>query len=354
MGSIQKREGKSGVSYRAQVLIDGKRIGETFPNKKSALAWVHDMEAKKNQGKYIMPTDAKQRTVGQLIDRYIQEYLPQLKSRKDRERELLRWRDLLGDVKLYQLSSDQIIQARNEIIAQTNRYGEPVGNATVNRYHAALNAVLNVAELEYRWIESNPMKYVKKFKEPEGRTRSLTNIEQRRLLNAAKADSSPLIFPLIVTCLLTGMRIGEAVKLKWKNVDFTHNLIIIENPKNGETRSAYLPVVLTDIFNQLYERHGESSEYVFPSKNGLKPASMKSAWNRVVKNSGIEDFRFHDTRHTFATNLAQRGASVPEISAGLGHKSFQMAARYTHLTPAGNKDLVEDMAKNSLVELDDE
>lgn len=354
MGSIQKRQGKNGVSYRAQVLVDGKRIGQTFPTKKSAQDWVNKTEVKKHEGKHIASSEAKSRTVGQLIDRYIQEYIPHLKSKKDRERELLRWRELLGDVKLYQLSSDQIIQARNEIMKQTNRYGEPVGNATVNRYHAALNAVLNVAELEYEWIESNPMKRVKKFKEPEGRTRALSKAEQKNLLDAALDDVNPLIFPLVMVCILTGMRIGEAVKLKWKHVDFEHRLIIIESPKNSETRSAYIPDLLINLLSQLFDRHGDASEYVFPSKNGLKPASVKSAWGRVIKKSGVEDFRFHDTRHTFATYLAQRGASVPEISAGLGHKSFQMASRYAHLKPEGNKDLVEDMVKHSLVELDDE
>jgi integrase len=68
---------------------------------------------------------------------------------------------------------------------------------------------------------------------------------------------------------------------------------------------------------------------------------ISKAWYSAILEAGIEDFRFHDLRHTAASYLAMNGASIPEISAVLGHKSHQMASRYAHLSDGHTRSVVE-------------
>ena len=98
-------------------------------------------------------------------------------------------------------------------------------------------------------------------------------------------------------------------------------------------------------------------EYVFPSKKTVKPKDenskqviyqpidIRTAWESVLTKAKIEDFRFHDLRHSTASYLAMNGASLVEIAAVLGHKDLQMVKRYAHLTEAHTHGVVASMSK---------
>jgi integrase len=85
----------------------------------------------------------------------------------------------------------------------------------------------------------------------------------------------------------------------------------------------------------------EQGALVFPGRSGIRPIVMKKAWYSALAKAGIENFRFHDLRHTAASYLAMNGASIPEIAAVLGHKSHQMASRYAHLSDGHTRSVVE-------------
>jgi integrase len=73
---------------------------------------------------------------------------------------------------------------------------------------------------------------------------------------------------------------------------------------------------------------------VFPRPDGQKPLDIRSAWETALKHAGVDDFRFHDPRHSAASYLAMNGASLAEIAEILGHKTLSMVKRYAHLSEA--------------------
>lgn len=85
---------------------------------------------------------------------------------------------------------------------------------------------------------------------------------------------------------------------------------------------------------------------MFPSANGLKLLDCSTAWEQAVRRAGLEDFHFHDLRHTAAIYLAMSGASLRDIAEILGHKTLAMSAKYAHLTQAHTAQVVERMAQH--------
>ena len=341
MANIQKREGKNGVRWRALVRMFGVQESQTFDRKKDAVAWASSLETSIANGAQIIGGEARRRTLDELIDRYIAEVLPGKKSAKDQKQQLLRWKQLLGGTKLSALTPDRILKAQHEIRKQITRTGEPVSNATVNRYHAALSHVLQVADISYGWIEGNPMRRVQKLKEPQGRVRCLEVDEQKDLLDACAKSANPYLLTIVLIALTTGMRKNEIMGLKWKDVDLERQIALIEEPKNGQRRTAHLLPEVVVRLSKLNEKTGKTSAYLFPGRSNLKPMDVKKSWYRAIEHAGLKNFRFHDLRHTAASYLAMDGASVPQIAAVLGHRNHQMAARYAHLSDASTKSIVE-------------
>ena len=92
----------------------------------------------------------------------------------------------------------------------------------------------------------------------------------------------------------------------------------------------------------------ENADFVFPSANGARPIIFVKAWNVAVRDAKIEDFRFHDLRHTAASYMAQGGATSLDIAAVLGHKTLAMVKRYAHLSDSRVAQVVRDMNERAL------
>jgi len=171
MAWIQKVEGKRGVRWKAVIRRRGyPSTSETFDRKTDAEKWARSVEAKIEAGKFQDQSQARRYTVGDLIDRYISEIIPQKKAGEDQIFQLRQWQAELGLLRLSELTPDRIINARSKLMKRDGNDG-PVSPATINRYHAALAHALTVAEKQYGWIEDNPMRRVPKLKEPQGRVR---------------------------------------------------------------------------------------------------------------------------------------------------------------------------------------
>jgi integrase len=87
---------------------------------------------------------------------------------------------------------------------------------------------------------------------------------------------------------------------------------------------------------------------LFPDGSGKKPIIIRAPWHKALKQAGIEDFRFHDLRHSAASYLAMSGASLAEIAEVLGHKTLEMVKRYSHLSEQHTAGVVEKMNKKFL------
>jgi len=121
----------------------------------------------------------------------------------------------------------------------------------------------------------------------------------------------------------------------------------LHDTKNGERR--VVPVVGKAL--ELLKDHAKvkrsDTSLLFPSKvDSQKPMDLRAPWKAALTKAGIEDFRFHDLRHSAASYLAMNGASLAEIAEVLGHKTLQMVKRYAHLSEAHTAGVVERMNKS--------
>jgi integrase len=341
MAWIQKVEGKRGVRWKAVIRRRGyPPTSETFDRKTDAAKWARGVEAKIEAGKFQDQSQARRHTVGDLIDRYIAEIIPQKKAGEDQIFQLRQWKTELGLLRLSELTPDRIIKARDKLMKREGNDGL-VSNSTVNRYHAALHHALTVAEKQYGWIELNPMRRVPKLKEPQGRVRYLSDEERTALLDACTNSGNPYLLPIVLIAITTGMRRGEIENLTWGDIDWQQDRIVIQEPKNNLRRSAPLLKIAKDVLALQRPESPEVGSLVFPGRNGDRPIVIAKAWYRALSEAGIENFRFHDLRHTTASYLAMNGASIPEIAAVLGHKSHQMASRYAHLSDSHTRSVIE-------------
>ena len=126
-----------------------------------------------------------------------------------------------------------------------------------------------------------------------------------------------------------GGRKSELLNLDWLNVDLDRGFVTFRKTKNGEDRSVRLTnrakQVLTDLTPQ---ECGPVFTY-----RGQAFKDVKTSFDHARTRAGVEDFRFHDLRHTFASRLVQQGVSLYEVMHLTGHKSFEMVQRYAHLAP---------------------
>lgn len=347
MASIRRVQGAKGLRWRVQIRRKGyEQQSAYFDRKSDAETWARKIEAAIDAGKHPIGSEAKKHTIAEVIERYIREVLPRKKSTKDQRQQLLVWRDLLGVLRLSEITPDRLIKARGAISQHKGRSGGLVTSATVNRYWAALNHALEIAVREFGWLEQNPMKRIKKLKEPQGRVRFLDGKEREALLTACAESENSYLETIVLIAITTGMRRGEILELEWDRVDLEDGLVIIDEPKNGTRRSTYFLEPIRKRLIALNALQPSNSRYVFPGRSGVRPIDIKSAWYRALKRAELNDFRFHDLRHTAATYIAMDGGSVPEIAAVLGHKSFQMASRYAHLSESHTRSILEKTMKD--------
>ena len=130
------------------------------------------------------------------------------------------------------------------------------------------------------------------------------------------------------------------MRLRWRNVDFERGLIHVmnsqwERTKTRKGRSVPMTTLAREELVALRNGAGDS-EYVFVNQKTRKPLTdIKKAFVTALRMAGIEDFHFHDLRHTCATRLGDRGASAFEIAQIMGWSDIRMAMRYTHATGEG-------------------
>ena len=349
MGVINERIGKNGVkSFHVRIRLKGNPlVCGTFPNKTKAKEFIQRTEASVKEGRYFKDAEAKKHTLGDLVDRYIRDILSNKPKHAAKQRmKLLYWKNQLGQCFLSDLirSPSLIIEQRDELARGITRSGNPRSPATVVRYLAALSHAFSIAMKEWQWVDDNPLRKVSKPKEPRGRVRFLDDDERARLLNVCKTSSNAHLYTIVVLALSTGMRYSEIMNLTWKDIDFDEKRIILQQTKNNERRPVPLVGLAFELLQDNFRKHRIDSFLVFPGKRDSRKATgIRSAWERAIKEAGIEDFRFHDLRHSFASEMAMGKATETELRILLGHKSHSMTARYSHLTEKHTNGIVSRM-----------
>jgi integrase len=354
MASIRKRKAKDGtVSYTVQIRRKGhESVNETFSRKEDAEKWAREREIAIERGTIGTLTEAQRRTVAQAIERYLAEVNGEHKDAATRAQQLTWWNDRVGTLSLAGVTpavlSDCKSALQREPYTRTDEEGAREykrSGSTVNRYMAALSHVLTYCVTEWQWIVANPMRAVKKLKEPRGRDRYLSEEELPRLLAECQRSLNPHLHTIVQLGILTGARKNELRTLTWKQVDLKKKRVTVHKTKNDDVKVLHLsaPAVA------LIEAHGKvrrlETDLLFPSaKNPKQPTTITRAWKSTLKRAKVANFRFHDLRHTAGSYLAMSGASDREIAEVLGHRTLQMVKRYSHLSEKHTSNVVERMA----------
>jgi integrase len=204
------------------------------------------------------------------------------------------------------------------------RKADGVSPSTINRELACLKTCFSKA-VEWEKTETNPARTVKKFREPHSRERILTADESRRLIAAA----SPALRPVLIVALNTGMRRGEILSLRWKDVDFVKGLILIVDSKSGKSRTVPMNALIFETLSAMRRAEG----YIFDNpETGTHVLGIRTAFLGACRRAGIKGVRFHDLRHTAASRMVESGVDLVTVSKILGHASIQMTMRYAHPT----------------------
>jgi integrase len=230
-----------------------------------------------------------------------------------------------GTTKLDALTSEVISQYRDVRLNQPSvRRGNETGllsPTTVQRELSLLSHLFRLAHEEWNALAVVPR--IRRLDEPQGRLRWLTPEEEARLLAECRRSRNPELYAITVVALETGMRQGEVFGLTWSRVDFSRGVLQLELTKSGHRREIPMRQLVHDVLSALPgDRVGK-----------VWHRGARHAFEAAVVRAKIDNFRFHDCRHHFASWFIMRGGSLAALKALLGHHNFQMTLRYAHLAP---------------------
>lgn len=279
----------------------------------------------------------------------------------------------LLDKPMVAITSAEVEKWQVAELARTNRQGNPLKPASVNRRLTCLRAVFSRA-LATKHVDQNPLSSVKNLRqEDDAIIRYLTSEEESCLYQAlrnrhqemvaarlrgnrwrtergrslypeyGKHDYVDHIEPMILLAINTGLRKGEIFMLQWHDVDFDRKLVTVRaaNAKSRKVRHVNLNQRAMAVLSTWKNQQSTLSGWVFKNRNGNRYKDIKKAWSAVLKTAGITNFRFHDLRHHFASQLVMRGVPLNTVRELLGHADLGTTLRYAHLAQDHKAEAVE-------------
>lgn len=282
-------------------------------------------------------------------------------NQKDGVRTLARikrcFHELLGKKQLSEITPVLIDQWRTQRINKGKKHD------TVNRDIATFKAALSKAVL-WGYIEKNPIANLSLLKvdnspkvrylnkDEESRLRTALDLRQENMRRARISanqwrtergyelfptltdDLTDHIKPMVLLSLNTGIRQGELFNLKWQEIDFDQRILSVSGEYAKSSRTRHIPLN-DEAYNALLEwrKMTSSKHLVFESKEGSQFNNVRKSWLRLLKLAGIENFRWHDMRHHFASRLVMCGVDLNTVRELLGHSDLKMTLRYAHLAP---------------------
>jgi integrase len=259
---------------------------------------------------------------------------------------------------------------------KTDRLKEEVSKLTINRDLTILKGAFSYAvkQKEQTSLSANPISSVKLFKVTDEESERIRYLNQRdpeeekRLFEAIDAREERIrrgrakgnewrsvrgyelypsldetIFvnclkPMVELSLNTGVRRGELFRLRWTDIrwDPTCPVLTVRGSitKNGRSRAIPLNRRASEVLLAWGKGRMDEDGLIFPGKDGKPFNTLKTAWNKILEDAGLVDFRWHDLRHTFASRLVINGVDLNTVRDLLGHKDIKMTLRYAHLSPS--------------------
>jgi integrase len=204
---------------------------------------------------------------------------------------------------------------------------EKYSNAYVNRYLACIKTIFNIG-IKNELIKTTPMKAVKMMKEDNHKIRYLTADEEARLFKELPEH----LKPIVICALQTGLRKSNILQLRWELVDLEFRFIEVLAQQNKGHKIIKIPI--SDKLLETLESLPKNSEYVFANPDTGKPyRDISEGFKNACERANIENFRFHDLRHTVATRLVEKGIDLRVVQEIMAHSTIVTTQRYMHPTP---------------------
>ena len=257
-------------------------------------------------------------TLKEYIDKY---YIPFQKNAKTGAN----FKHILGQLNIiagYDFTDKAINSiTENDIVNFFNllKKDRDIKQATINRYRSLLNHIFNTA-IKDKVVNHNPVKYIKRYKE-KSRDRALSNTEIKALLQACSNSRNQELYYIVLVALYTGMRYSNIINMKRSNIK--NNVYLLDGceTKSGKEQFIYLNQKLLNELNNYMHKYC-INDYLFKTKR------VKRSFKTALLKAGIENFRFHDLRRTFATFLLYNNTNIKTIQNMLGHSSLMMTQKY--------------------------
>jgi len=306
--------------YKTEVVGKSARKARKKLVKKEA-----EWEQKKYSEDFVPEKPKPQYTFDELMAWYLE--LPVARNKRSYNTDVEKSKPIMmyfGRMAADKIKPSMVESFQDKMLKSKHQFGSNYKPATVNRMIALMKRVFNLAIRE-DMVLKNPCWKVTMLKEDNKRDRILSTGEFKRLL----AQLPPYLKPIVNLGYYTGMRRGEILKLTWKKVHMQEGYLDLEpeDTKNSEPRRIYFNDALWEIFRRAGKVRGLKHDFVFTYK-GKPIKEFRQGLNRALKRAGIENFHFHDLRHTFNTNMRKAGVDQTVIMKLTGHKTLSMFNRY--------------------------
>jgi integrase len=231
-------------------------------------------------------------------------------------------------------------ELKRDVIAQVGELKfKETSPATANRLLALIRAILRKAALDWEWIDKPPV--IKLYRESKRRVRYLTPLQANMLIQELPEH----LADMVKFSLATGLRRANVTRMEWSQVDIARRVAWI----HGDQAKAGKPIHVTlnaTAIDVLTKQIGKDPKAVFTYKGKPVTQVNTKAWYKALQRAGIDNFRWHDLRHTWASWLTQQGVPLNVIQEMGAWESSDMVRRYAHLAPeqfAKHARVVDDM-----------
>lgn len=263
------------------------------------------------------------------------------------------WVDQFGSTPITDITEDDVDRALEALVARgkvkpgrngqpATPTGEPLAGSTVNRFISTLAGIFKYARRVRALPRSHtpPTRGIEKAPEPVDPDKYFRPEEVENLLKVARVlDQKWRKLPaLIVLGFHTGLRVGNLLDLKWRDIDLEARTATVAVTKNGRPHIA--PLTDRCLEELLRLRKGQPDERVFKSYLNDKPFNYRTLWGKVCKEAGYEGRTFHWLRHGCGSALASAGVAQAQIMQVMGHRTLIASARYIHSNVDDRRDVV--------------
>lgn len=327
--------------FQASVMVNGRRLRKDFLTESEASKWVTEQETRRIPKNPLLPTVEvpENATPNTWLELYTVVFHRVWKNTKGEKAAKLNSKEVLNHFGMNHPYRHITTDGIDAFVSKMESKGN--GDGTINRKLAALSKMLKFAHSR-GWLEKMPL--IERKDEPNNRIRWLTEAEENDLYRRFSDMGSHELSDLCLFLVDTGARVGEALKLQWRDVDFQTKLVTFWDTKNGQPRS--IPIT-TRVAEMLRTRHESQPEGPFTV---IKQTTFNHKWVVVRRAMGLDkDDQFvpHALRHTCASRLVQRGVPILTVKEWLGHKSLAITLRYAHLAPKQLFDAVKVLEPNN-------